>query len=431
MAPDRSALVATLQQDVRGLIEPHTQATKRPPFSALECIAIVMALGSGLTDGMTELQILSSITSRFAYYSTRAAQEQATAFIDARDGAQPYSNHGPEEIVEGFSRAMTSFDLPVSFKHAANGQADRRSRVYLMDTPEVRFALRTHLETPRTGTFPFLELPPELRSKIYGYMLIFTSKSGGLTFDHDHRVYRTRYSAKRAPRSLERINRAPVGADTPTWSEWDPGDDGPQPLKDVVALPASQEIFAIAYTCKQLHGEAMSAFYGGNSFSFYNVKRLEEWAKTVSYPAGKKLGTLNIRLGRAFYPQDKNALAVATRALASVKQLDQCNIDVCFAKAAQWKQAEYPTYVDGAYVTSYYTSWNHVPGMGGLALLACKAEKLQLLYQLDKRLVDEDEIQAFRTWIVQESERIRPIVAAGHSVTFILGPRRNLVGEPS
>ena len=126
-----------------------------------------------------------------------------------------------------------------------------------------RTFLRRWLEPERKGTFPFLDLPPELRNEVY--KLLFRFHESGIKIH-----------------SLSRSGQEDDRAALKVFSRID-GDDDPfdhvskVPIHgvrwDIKPSPTS-EILAILATNRQIYSEACPLFYSLNRFRFSSIRSL-------------------------------------------------------------------------------------------------------------------------------------------------------------
>ncbi|KAI7487590.1 hypothetical protein KC351_g2550 [Hortaea werneckii] len=211
----------SLRDEVQEVIRPYTTADKEPPFSGGELI--VMALVYTDDDALPKDRILRWIINTFKYYHD--------AFID---------------------KAFQNLADDLNFKTARLASEKCTASLWSVTTQAARVYLRHWLEPERDGTFPFLDLPPEIRNSIYE--LLFTLPSSGIHVQNaDGREGFDAFF-------LERIDE-PV----PYGRKWSESLDLGSPS---IKKKSMNDILALLCVSKQVNNEAMPMFYMINMFHF-------------------------------------------------------------------------------------------------------------------------------------------------------------------
>ena len=186
----------------------------------------------------------------------------------------------PRKVVPGRNREQS-----MGVSALEDLQCSKKPTVRLPCEPNTRRALRY---TPK-GHFPFLELPGELRNKIYDYAMVKqyyeiewvdnSRKNKTLTYRLPRlgRAYgpHLEANAARRRRQLDCSRCAP----------------SQKKLAEGAIPPGPASILAV---CKKMHEEACSVFYSRSTFAFHGLGALRHFLKNLSPTSTKALTRLAI-----------------------------------------------------------------------------------------------------------------------------------------
>ncbi|KAK5767391.1 hypothetical protein LTS12_002544 [Elasticomyces elasticus] len=158
---------AVLKAEIEDAIKPYTTpGAKKPPYPVGQLV--VMATTCSLESEITDLSILRWILKTFPFYSEEALAAYVTASETRGYGA--YSKL--EQVVPGIPEALGCYGIPL--RVLTNPTTSQPT--YSAPVSPARRYLCDLLERKRKGTFPFFELPPELRNTVYEMLLLFDDR---------------------------------------------------------------------------------------------------------------------------------------------------------------------------------------------------------------------------------------------------------------
>ncbi|GIZ49305.1 hypothetical protein CKM354_001233700 [Cercospora kikuchii] len=272
-----TSIVVSFREEISEVIAPWRYSTEKPPFTVGE-MAVFAIIQDGndkrcwSTKGVHRLSVKNVqawILRTFSYYNELAIKAVAHHAMKQRHSSYSVTL---KEIVEGFPENLRDFDLPVfvkayeSHRHWANCK-------YSITSNAARVYLRRWLEPARHGIFRFLDLAPELRNRIYEVVLRFPDAGINLTRTGQLQIFR-----------LDDMQRSALD---PYWAS----------DSDVfITHHSPSEILALLRTCKKIHREASSVFYGVNSFRFETLKCLPSALLVMPPSTQMQVVNLHIRL---------------------------------------------------------------------------------------------------------------------------------------
>ncbi|KAF7198224.1 hypothetical protein HII31_00580 [Pseudocercospora fuligena] len=240
-----------LRNEVANLIRPFRTSTVRPPFTLGELIVIAILVQK--KKNINEAMIVKWIIDTFEYYSR---PEHHSTF--------PGHGHGWSDIrIGGFIDALSNIETPITAKRfrVTYNQQQVFEIKYAVDTAPARSYLARQLEPPREGEFRFLDLPTELRNRIYNMLFVhetpLTSQdecySDGSPNGQSagNLICLTPLCHPQLPRSRLDFCAVRRGRDYHNL---------------LVESPAIT--LALTQTCKQVYEESKGIFYGMNTFVF-------------------------------------------------------------------------------------------------------------------------------------------------------------------
>lgn len=269
---------------------------ERPPFSPGELI--VMAIICSDTAYVDRDTIHHWITESVPYYR-----------LHARNPSRTMGGGSLGDL--GFSDVLWNAEIPLVCKRVFDEDENipkGANRVSWSTKPcQARMYLRRWLEPVREGGFRFLDLPAELRNRVYEELLVYP----GPALDIDHKGWGCRVS-----------NRVCDSEDHPAkfrryWYSAEP------PAKTLQLLLAS----------KQIYREAMPVYYGLNKFKISNQYKLCEVLGALS--ADRLRHIKNIEVGVCWHydhSDDGKGIRPADPTTATSISLDKlriCHDDDC------------------------------------------------------------------------------------------------------
>ena len=177
------AIDIELRKQVEDAIEPYKDSTTEPPFSQGELIVMALLLhDEPLCRGDTMQWISDTFTHYRNLFSSAFCEQQVRPF-----GWKLRLDNANQWMKE-FRRVTYDFELPVT----TAGFADDGQTLRMATMPNATAYLQRALgkeSTERKRTFPFLDLPAELRTTIYEMLLRFPS-SGLYSSPHSRKGHR-------------------------------------------------------------------------------------------------------------------------------------------------------------------------------------------------------------------------------------------------
>lgn len=236
---------------VQRLVQQWSDSEEEPPFSCHELIAMALVLHNGPMD---REDITKWIFSAFGYYRSLALEILWDHVTDS------YACDKSDDAVgfyQDFELVFLEFELPVTQTDSDDIDVYMKWHdgiAYEMTTAATQIVLRDVIPESRQGTFPFFDLPPELRNDIYGMVLRYPL-SGLLlngTCDREFNCATRDYS-----RSY-------------SYELWDEKQSHGDELQRIF----HREILNLLLVNKQMREEAMPIFYDLNTFILWGVKQV-------------------------------------------------------------------------------------------------------------------------------------------------------------
>ncbi|KAI7368957.1 hypothetical protein KC354_g2288 [Hortaea werneckii] len=248
-----------------------------------------------------------------------------------------------------------------------------------------RTFLRRWLEPERKGTFPFLDLPAELRNEVYKLLLRFPESgikihSSGESGQEDDRVVMKVFSRIDGDENpFDHVSKVPIHG-----VRWN------------IKTPPTSEILVLLATNKQIHTEACPLFYSLNQFRFSSIRSLHTVLKDPSQTNRlHHIRSIQINLLRQFEHLDK--FVPGMKALSThLTGLKRMEIRIT---ADLWLKMNKKMRVKVGGGKEKFTGFGQIPGMKVLALMASRVDEV----------VHTDEVEAgsFKAFLEDEIGRIR------------------------
>ena len=238
-----------LQTEVRAAILPHSALNKEPPYSPTELITMALVVHD---KPMEISDIIEWIAVTFVHYAT-VSDLYDDELLDYRR-------------TETGQRAIALRDRLLSGLYALPLPADTTSaktwtnQRWRVRWDEARCHLQRALGFQLQGTFPFLDLPPELRHSIYE--IVFRYPVSGVSPVEDAET------AEKTTIVIHKDSTAPF--DFSEWNQAQPSKPNPKPY---FTEPINQTL-SLLLVNKQIFKEAMPYFYQNNLFYFLDTAQL-------------------------------------------------------------------------------------------------------------------------------------------------------------
>ncbi|KAF7197307.1 hypothetical protein HII31_01358 [Pseudocercospora fuligena] len=258
----------TLKQEISNIVSPFRISQEEPPFTMGELIIMGIVMKEcrfGNEEWCTsEEDIMLWIGDTFLYY----AREMMSALVSG----WAYQHHGFDDQqiysgppLYGFYDALHSHDLPV--EGCTNKYIDWIA--YQIVPHRARAYLSRWLCPPGEGSFRFLDLPPELRNRIYNNLFHF---SGSTIDTYRSKLPKHEYEdpSYHQYRDKRRLKITELRHDAPDEQEF----SNSRTRFSWVHPEEVSKLLSILVTCRQIHTEAKAIFYSNNVFAFDSISSL-------------------------------------------------------------------------------------------------------------------------------------------------------------
>lgn len=292
-----------LRKDIAKLIAPWQKDGCKPPFSVIEMalFAIIM----NYSPRLDVHDIRAWIVENFKYYSLRAVKTYCEQMHEAKHA----DLDRPDEVIEGFPAPLFHFNLdtPLLLRRplvVTKYPSEKSYKQKFTTTADAaRVFLRERLEPARKGTFKFLDLSPELRNRIYE--MVFKMPEPGIIMHLDGGLAVPLRSQSYTGKPHEGLFLAVEDEDCSMLKVG--------PLNDLLAL---------LRTNKQVYAEAITQFYGINTFNFRDLEEAANELAKVPKSTMAHMRSLHIDMAYPVY-DDINQLEVVAKLLQhlSLKKL--------------------------------------------------------------------------------------------------------------
>ncbi|GAB1733172.1 hypothetical protein NU195Hw_g35t1 [Hortaea werneckii] len=373
----------SLREETLTLIEPFARSPEQPPFNAAELTMMAIVCNPASTPG--RIGVFSWSSKMFTYYNHQLIDSCAQCLRNKAEAG----NHLEELLASRLGKPHKLYDVPLRGIYPEAPYDERLKFHTPVDFDVTPAAARTFfrrwLEPERKGTFPFLELPAELRNEVY--KVLFHFPESGLKI---HGLSRSGQEDGRiVMRVLSRID----------------GDDDPfdhvskVPIHDVrwdIKIPPTSEILAILATNRQIFSEACPLFYSLNRFRFPSIRALHTVLMNPTQTNRlQHMKSTHINLLRK--PEHLDKFVPAMEALSShLTGLKKLEVRIT---ADLWLKMNQRMRVKVGAGKEKFTGFEQIPGMKNLALVASRVDEV----------VHTDEVEAgsFKEFLEDEVRKIR------------------------
>lgn len=253
---DNMSIDISLPDAIATLVEPCTQSTtEKPPFTPGQLIVMALAVHG---EPLTSRQIIDWIVAVFPYYRKLvcAGFEEFYRDWSEQNSEDPDQTSNAYTFGKDHDAELNSYELPITERKG-------KSRFFSVTTSAARIYLQDILGAKPRGAFRFLDLPIELRLKIYKMALQFPSS--GLMFKYN------RLGSLPDRRSIFVLDRGSASSfSTILWLESHDAEDS----LEVYQLKESLSLLSVN---KQMFKEAVEWFYRNNVFfasSIFDLKSM-------------------------------------------------------------------------------------------------------------------------------------------------------------
>lgn len=255
---------ASVKLEIEAVIEPYCHSTERPPFTVAEMA--VMAILCSYERSLSRNKIHEWAIRTFRFYTDQAISR----FVACGNGDTCGGNDWPDtSLLPDFSQVYDDWTVPLF--HAQSRlpvlQDRNRSAGVPVAVGPGRVFLSSWLEPKRNGTFPFFELPPELRNVIYEMVLRFPRSGLAVLHacpeskDPNFCALERREATISPPRSW---NVEPL-----TCTKWI--DDRHTTGQNYLQCGTLSDVLAMLCVNKQTYAEALPIFYRDNAFYTFDL----------------------------------------------------------------------------------------------------------------------------------------------------------------
>ncbi|KAK4508705.1 hypothetical protein PRZ48_002444 [Zasmidium cellare] len=359
---------------IRKVTARYLYSAERPPFTTPQLIAMAIICGPD-SDISTE-NVVCWIIRRFYYYKILVQDE-----YDFAKAARVDKDKGPtglEMLIDGSCKTFPcnkflGYDNPIQVWDPDPDDDDdlKPELFYSIKENHARLFLSGLLEPERKGAFRLLDLPAELRVRIYEM---------ALHFDDCEITTRCKPGFKFGlSRSSHLFNE-----DYRIWHAKMHDHEDPMPL------PLDVESLLIA--SRQVRHETLPIFYGTNNFSFSKTRSLWFDLRRYSTQELSLMKKITIHLNKHYRISTYRYPDVAARALARLPALDECSFVIDDEDWADYQDRGSPKYED-------------LEELDGIVDLAARAKKVKVYteeFGCEKFRAFIDEAVARRQGIVEE-----------------------------
>ncbi|KAK5719695.1 hypothetical protein LTR17_015230 [Elasticomyces elasticus] len=289
-----------LKAEIEAVIAEYTKSDSgKPPYTTAQLV--VMAAVCNHENDVSKASVLRWASSTFPYYTREAIEGYITS-----QKRWHMTFGAPRGVAPGITKAIRNYEMPLQtiLQDPAHPGAYPRITLQVLPAP-ARIFLRSLLEPERRGVFAFLDLPSEMRNRIYGLLLTFGR----------HGFY-VSIPSMMALQSREAENYDPSISTRLGDSGWN---------NQRADAPPLLETLAILQTCKQIYKEAMPWFYGGNRFGLKCPWGLTTSVLSLAPSRVEHLSDLCIDF-RIISKEDNEDVIPALKALVATKHLRRLEV---------------------------------------------------------------------------------------------------------
>ncbi|KAI7221393.1 hypothetical protein KC340_g9236 [Hortaea werneckii] len=372
----------SIREEILTLIEPFARSPDQPPFNEAELTMIVIIYSN--TSALDRIGVFCWISKTFPYYNHQLIDTCAPCLRNKAEAG----NYLQELLESRLGKPSKQYDVPLKGVYP-EAPYDERLRFYtpidFTVTPAGRTFLRRWLEPERKGTFPFLDLPAELRNEVYKLLFRFPEfgikiHSLGEIGQEDDRVVMKVFSRIDGDKDpFDHVSKVPTNDVL-----WD------------IKPPPTSETLALLATNRQIYSETCPLFYSLNRFRFSSIRALHT-VLTDPTQANRlqHIRSIEISLLRHFEHLDKfvPAMEALSTPLTGLKRLE------IRITAGLWLTMNKRMRVKVGAGKEKFAGFGQIPGMSALALVASRVD--EVIY------TDEVEAGSFKAFLEDEMGRIR------------------------
>lgn len=234
-----------LKKEILPLIQRYNSGDNAPPFSTAELI--VMAIICAPLRSANKEKIFYLICDRFKFYGRKVLLAWASRVPNGEKAKCSY-----EAVIEDFNEAFGEYEVPL-WDATCDSPGNADTECFAVLAREARCFLRKVLQPSPKEPFRFMELPAELRARIYEMLFSFPTIAFGDT------------SHPEKDKSLI-LYRREHDSDLPDHREpW---------IQHVLHSRPMQTILALLSVNKSLYMEAVPYFYRVNTFRMFGMRDL-------------------------------------------------------------------------------------------------------------------------------------------------------------
>ncbi|GIZ49146.1 hypothetical protein CKM354_001218200 [Cercospora kikuchii] len=305
--PSEAQKLADLQAEARIVIEPFRFPEKKPPFSLAEIVVICLILNGE----MSKRAIHFWIVNKFHYYCTKALAFLTKFDWDISD------RHKVDAVSVEFEKIFSELDPPIH--HKTDGEElvegdpvqspSSDGGTWVLNSLSAACGyLHRLLRAASSEHFRLMDLPTELRLRIYGMALLLPRS--GVNVNSGRYVETTLSTfSKDYEQPFPGLVRWPHRITT--WQS---------PRVSIRCSPPATHL-ALLQVSKQIYQEAMPVFYGDTLFVCENIGRLRDFLKTTPETRRMHIRYLAFSIEVGF-KAELSKVAKMVAALPYLKELD-------------------------------------------------------------------------------------------------------------
>ena len=247
-----------LKEGIETIIGKHyDEDCRKAPYSKAELVVMAVLCLSRRKGCVREEHIRLWITEKFRYYRLRALKQFSK---DIQAKSVPHF----DSIVSNLTSVFGDYNVPLSDGDDSRRLVDRHTTCFEVPLIVGRVFLRNILLEKPSGTFTFLQLPAELRIRIYEMVFTFPEIGIGiLSTQEEFHGRRFHLYQREHDNGYNHIDRT-------------------HGRNAMILSPPVQQVLGILSVNKHIHNEAVPYFYRINHFRVRSMPDLVIWINKIS-----------------------------------------------------------------------------------------------------------------------------------------------------
>ena len=288
------AFEVSLRDQIEAAIKPWKTSRIKPPYSVDELIVMALVLRDKPT---TVHRLIKWFGKTSRYYDDLVYVYFSRGLEPGRTQSMQVSK--ATSFMRTLREAFHKYQLPVT-RHESDLVEEES---YSVKTQEARLYLAKHFGSQRGNTFPFLQLPAELRTCIYELVASYPKSGLFVQLENPSRlIIRTATREFNKPISLSFGGR--YGAS--------------------LTVASLQDMLSLAQTNKQIYREFLPVFLSINTFCFNSVYNLRDASKGITESHSRHLS----HIAFTYEPWERKLATETFKWLASLPNLRKLDIRI-------------------------------------------------------------------------------------------------------